>query len=211
MDKIAKLTCKACRIHGFYWLNMQNCHVLVAFSLHKFTIDKSKKVSWTFPWSKKKNGELAQAAIMLQLIEYSLKVTSTVVEIFRYSSFIFVASECCFFLFEKNTNISCGLFPKFMLFHSFFFPLSLFCFLLFLFSFYRFRCGSFFPHGYSRCEMRWLKVSFVSDFPSPNLIILILCASREARITKKFSLRARILLKSWGTEFSVICYSPFVR
>ena len=39
---------------------------------------------------------------MLQLIEYSLKATSTVVEILRYSSFIFVASECCFFLFEKN-------------------------------------------------------------------------------------------------------------
>lgn len=75
MDKIAKLTCKACRIHGFYWLNMQNCHVLVAFSLHKLTIDKSKKVSWTFPCSKKKNGNLAQAAaIMLQLIEYSLTV-----------------------------------------------------------------------------------------------------------------------------------------
>lgn len=86
----------------------------------------------------------------------------------------------------------------------FFLPLSLFCFLLVLFSFYRFRFGSFFPHGYSRCEMRWLKVSFVSDLPSPNLIILILCASREARITKKFSLRVRILLKSRGTEFSVI-------
>ena len=69
---------------------------------------------------KEKKSELAQAAIMLQLIEYSLKATSTVVEILRYSSFIFVASEGCFFLFEKNINISCGLFPKFMLFHSFF-------------------------------------------------------------------------------------------
>lgn len=145
---------------------------------------------------------------MLQLIEYSLKATSTVVEILRYSSFIFVASECCFLLFEKNINICCGLFPKFMLFHSFLFPLSLFCFLLFLFSFYRFRFGSFFPHGYPRCEMRWLKVSFVSDFPSPNLIILILCASREARITKKFSLRARIFTQVVGNGvFSYLLFS----
>lgn len=131
---------------------------------------------------------------MLQLIEYSLKATSTVVEILRYSSFIFVASEC-FFLFEKNKYFL-WLVSKIHAIPLIFFPLSLFCFLLFLFSFYRFRFGSFFPHGYPRCEMRWLKVSFVSDFPSPNLIILILCASREARITKKFSLKARILLKS---------------
>ena len=81
---------------------------------------------------------------MLQLIGYSLKATSTVVEILRYSSFIFVASECCFFLFEKNINISCGLFPKFMLFYSFFFSFSLFCFFCFCSRFTDFALVHFF-------------------------------------------------------------------
>lgn len=148
---------------------------------------------------------------MLQLIEYSLKATSTVVEILRYSSFIFVASECCFFLFEKNINISCGLFPKFMLFHSFFpvvsvlfssvFVLVLQISLWFIFSAWLFTLRN------AMAESKFCQRFSVSEFDNTN----ILCASRGARITKKFSLRVRILFKSRGTKFSVICCSPFVR
>ena len=59
-----------------------------------------------------------------------------------------------------------------------------------------------------RNAMAESKFQFVSDFPSPNLIILILCASREARITKKFSLTVRIYSSRGERSFQLFVVLP---